>query len=72
MQDLISLLLFVFYLLSLLFPYAVFKVHGFSTCALCGAGGDNENRTRDLLLARQALSQLSYAPMGFQGPGPEN
>ena len=40
--------------------------------APCGAGGDNENRTRDLLLARQALSQLSYAPMGFQGPGPEN
>ena len=29
-----------------------------------GAGGDNEIRTRDLLLARQALSQLSYAPVG--------
>ena len=27
--------------------------------------GDNEIRTRDLLLARQALSQLSYTPMGF-------
>ena len=26
--------------------------------------GDNENRTRDLLLARQALSQLSYTPIG--------
>ena len=26
--------------------------------------GDNEIRTRDLLLARQALSQLSYTPMG--------
>ena len=25
--------------------------------------GDNEIRTRDLLLARQALSQLSYTPM---------
>ena len=24
--------------------------------------GDNEIRTRDLLLARQALSQLSYTP----------
>ena len=64
MQDLISLLLFVFYLLSLLF------LMQFSRCiqpvrlAPCGAGGDNENRTRDLLLARQALSQLSYAPMG--------
>ena len=26
------------------------------------SGGDNETRTRDLLRARQALSQLSYAP----------
>ena len=34
-----------------------------------GAGGDNEIRTRDLLLARQALSQLSYAPVDF-GHGP--
>ena len=34
--------------------------------ALSGAGGDNEVRTRDLLLARQALSQLSYAPVGFR------
>ena len=25
--------------------------------------GDNEDRTRDLLLARQALSQLSYTPI---------
>ena len=25
-------------------------------------GGDSGNRTRDLLLAGQALSQLSYAP----------
>ena len=27
--------------------------------------GDNEIRTRDLLLARQARSQLSYTPKGF-------
>ena len=27
-----------------------------------GFNGDNEIRTRDLLLARQALSQLSYIP----------
>ena len=27
--------------------------------------GDNEIRTRDLLLARQALSQLSYTPKWF-------
>ena len=26
-------------------------------------GGDKRNRTADLLLARQALSQLSYAPI---------
>ena len=41
--------------------------------------GDNEIRTRDLLLARQALSQLSYTPieclfflidMGLSGPYP--
>ena len=31
----------------------------------CHAGGDNETRTRDLLRARQALSQLSYIPIGF-------
>ena len=29
------------------------------------SNGDNEIRTRDLLLARQALSQLSYTPKGF-------
>ena len=27
------------------------------------AGGDKRDRTADLLLARQALSQLSYTPM---------
>ena len=27
------------------------------------AGGDEENRTPDPLLARQVLSQLSYTPM---------
>ena len=30
-----------------------------------GLSGDNEIRTRDLLLARQALSQLSYTPVGL-------
>ena len=29
------------------------------------SNGDNEIRTRDLLLARQALSQLSYTPIGI-------
>ena len=41
------------------FLYAVFKVHSFSSFEL---NGDNEIRTRDLLLARQSLSQLSYTP----------
>ena len=30
---------------------------------VCQAGGDEENRTPDPLLARQVLSQLSYTPM---------
>ena len=30
---------------------------------LCDHGGDKEIRTPDLLLARQALSQLSYTPI---------
>ena len=41
------------------FFYAVFKEH-----PLSGIGGDEENRTPDPLLARQVLSQLSYAPIG--------
>ena len=28
--------------------------------------GDNEIRTRDPLLARQVLSQLSYTPKGYK------
>ena len=31
--------------------------------ALKANGGDEENRTPDPLLARQVLSQLSYAPI---------
>ena len=34
-------------------------------------GGDKGSRTPDLLLARQALSQLSYAPTN-SGSGPED
>ena len=36
------------------------------------SSGDNEIRTRDPLLARQVLSQLSYAPilMGLNGLEP--
>ena len=32
-------------------------------------GGARRDRTDDLLLAKQALSQLSYAPMRFGAPG---
>ena len=31
-------------------------------CFAQGAGGANRDRTDDLLLAKQALSQLSYGP----------
>ena len=36
-------------------------------CRLSGArsGGANRDRTDDLLLAKQALSQLSYGPVPF-------
>ena len=46
---------------------------------VCRVGGDEENRTPDPLLARQVLSQLSYAPsinkqsikmVGLRGLGP--
>ena len=30
------------------------------------AGGDKRDRTVDLLLAKQALSQLSYTPMSWR------
>ena len=32
-------------------------------------GGDNRDRTGDLLLAKQALSRLSYIPLMDGGPG---
>ena len=34
-----------------------------------GAGGANRDRTDDLLLAKQALSQLSYGPNNTGGSG---
>ena len=51
---------------SAFFVYAVFKVrtpesHGFRF-AVFTANGDEGIRTLDPLLARQVLSQLSYAP----------
>ena len=79
MQDLISLLLFVFYLLSLL-----------SLCSFQGAWSRPRGHTRPQLrlkvdvvgssglepptlrLSGARSNHLSYEPMGFQGPGPEN
>ena len=52
----------IYGLMSYHFQYAVFKVHVFVIKFLSKLSGDNEIRTRDLLLARQALSQLSYTP----------
>ena len=55
----------------LLYLYSVFKVHPDSFEPV---SGDNEIRTRDPLLARQVLSQLSYIPrshkMGSSGLEP--
>ena len=52
------------------FQYAVLKVHDIAKLFL-SFRGDNEIRTRDLLLARQALSQLSYTPkVGLSGLEP--
>ena len=60
MQDLISIfLLFVLLLVFLCsFQGAVQRRND-----LLRDGGDKGSRTPDLLLARQALSQLSYAPI---------
>jgi hypothetical protein len=38
-------------------------------CENTGPGGANRDRTGDLLLAKQALSQLSYGPSWFGGSG---
>ena len=57
--------------LFLLYLYSVFKVH---PDFFKPVSGDNEIRTRDPLLARQVLSQLSYIPrphkMGSSGLEP--
>ena len=55
----------IYGLMSYHFQYAVFKVHVFVIKFLSKLSGDNEIRTRDLLLARQALSQLSYTPINL-------
>src|SRR5271166_911273 len=34
-------------------------------CAVVGAGGASRDRTGDLLVANQTLSQLSYGPLGL-------
>ena len=44
------------------FHFFVCSFQGTFTQFLSKLNGDNEIRTRDLLLARQALSQLSYTP----------
>ena len=48
--------------ISLCFQYSVFKVQVY---LYYKASGDDEIRTRDPLLARQVLSQLSYAPIAM-------
>jgi hypothetical protein len=51
----------VFYLSS--FLYLIFKVHQRYNLTKSENGGAKRDRTADLLLARQALSQLSYSPI---------
>ena len=55
----------IYGLMSYHFQYVVFKVHFFTGFKILNPSGDNEIRTRDLLLARQALSQLSYTPINL-------
>ena len=50
------------------FQYVVFKVRGTPQAKLLSANGDGEIRTLDPLLARQVLSQLSYAPVVIWQP----
>ena len=50
------------------FQYVVFKVRGTPQAKLLLANGDGEIRTLDPLLARQVLSQLSYAPVVIWQP----
>ena len=57
------------------FPFrepVAFASHSLLTRLACGAtaGGDEQNRTVDPLLARQVLSQLSYAPISSQSASP--
>ena len=42
------------------------RINVFALLTISGHGGDKGSRTPDLLLARQALSQLSYAPGYFR------
>ena len=42
-----------------------YEVRLFISSSFTSLSGDNEIRTRDPLLARQVLSQLSYTPKGF-------
>jgi hypothetical protein len=39
------------------------------TAGVAPSGGANRDRTDDLLLAKQALSQLSYGPIKIGGSG---
>ena len=62
----IRLLKFIHSLSSCEFAASASDLHQFVTLIVLGHyGGDEEDRTPDLLLARQALSQLSYTPTGI-------
>ena len=57
-----SLPLFFVFCLLILIALLVIQFSRFGSSEFIGVGGDSEIRTRDPLLARQVLSQLSYTP----------
>ena len=50
-------------LTNALFLAAYHQILCETSIKFCGIGGGERNRTDDLLLAKQALSQLSYTPV---------
>ena len=60
-----ALCILTFVLLLLFFRCIYFSLSSFQGAMLHKIGGAKRDRTADLLLARQALSQLSYSPMAL-------
>ena len=50
----------------------IFAIDGIADSHQPKTGGARRDRTDDLLLAKQALSQLSYGPIRYQEPVANN